>query len=50
MLAALVRVPDLLLGPVWCRLAGHHWHTFLRVTTMRVCDRCGFVVDDPRFT
>lgn len=47
MLAAVARAPGLLLGPVLCRILGHHWHAFTRTTTMRVCDRCGFLVDDP---
>jgi hypothetical protein len=48
-LRAVGRAPALLAGPLICWLLGHHWHTWLGViTTMRVCDRCGFMVDDPR--
>lgn len=50
MLRAVSRAPSLIAGPLICWVLGHHWHTFIRVTTMRVCDRCGFVVDDPRHT
>lgn len=47
MLAVLSRVPLLLAAPLICWLRGHHWHTFTRATTVRVCDWCGFTVDDP---
>lgn len=47
MLAALGRLPAFILGPALCHFLGHHWHAFTRTTTMHVCDRCGFLVDDP---
>lgn len=47
MFAALVRLPLFLAAPLVCHLRGHHWHLFHAVTTIRVCDWCGFIVDDP---
>lgn len=47
MLRALRQLPAFALGPAICRALGHHWHAFTRTTTMRVCDRCGLMVDDP---
>lgn len=51
MLRVLAQLPLLIASPVICRARGHHWHVWIRANTaMRVCDRCGFHVTDPRST
>lgn len=54
MLAARVvlQLPLMALGPLLCHFRGHHWHRFAQhaCSPVRVCDRCGFIVNDPHRT